>query len=165
MPISTSSGENCEVTSPVGRINFSHPGSACGRLAKMIDITQVLGQIDPGDPRAAQQLLPLIYDELKRLAVARMATERPDQTLQATALVHEAYARLVGTNADTRWENRGHFFGAAAEAMRRILVENARAKKAQKRCCGMDQMALTNISVEPHVPVEDFLDLHMRWNS
>ncbi|WP_339909894.1 sigma-70 family RNA polymerase sigma factor [Symmachiella dynata] len=126
----------------------------------MIDITQILGQIDEGDPHAANHLLPLIYDELRRLAAARMASERSDHTLQATALVHEAYARLVGSSNDTSWENRGHFFSAAAESMRRILVETARAKKAQKRSAPQNQLAMTNISVEPHIPIEDFLDLH-----
>lgn len=126
----------------------------------MINVTQILGQIDHGDPHSARQLLPLIYDELKRLATARMAAERPDHTLQATALVHEAYARLVGSNSDITWDNRGHFFSAAAESMRRILVENARAKKTKKRCVDPDQMAFTNIDIEPHEPPDDFLDLH-----
>lgn len=151
---------DCKVIASVWPTKTWHPGSSCCKLAEMINITQILGQIDLGDPRAAQQLLPLIYDELKRLAAARMAKERPDHTLQATALVHEAYARLAGTNGDAPWENRGHFFSAAAESMRRILVENARAKNCQKRCGAVDQMPLTNISVEPHVPMADFMDLH-----
>ena len=96
----------------------------------MPDITLVLAAIDAGDPRAASQLLPLVYDELRKLAAARMASERPDHSLNATALVHEAYLRLVG---DQQFENRGHFFAAAAEAMRRILVENARRKSRLKR--------------------------------
>ena len=95
----------------------------------MSDVTQLLGAIERGDPAAAEQLLPLLYDELRRLAAAQMAREKPGQTLDATALVHEAYLRLVG---DQHFENRRHFFAAAAEAMRRILVENARRKARRK---------------------------------
>ena len=95
----------------------------------MSDVTHPLLQIDAGDPSAAEQLLPLVYDELRTLAAAKLAHERPGQTLQATALVHEAYMRLVGGGESApTWENRGHFFAAAAEAMRRILVERARKK-------------------------------------
>jgi RNA polymerase sigma factor (TIGR02999 family) len=93
----------------------------------MSDVTRLLAQIETGDPSAAKQLLPLVYDELRKLAAARLAHEKPGQTLQATALVHEAYLRLVG-NATASWNNRGHFFAAAAEAMRRILIERARRK-------------------------------------
>ncbi len=100
----------------------------------MSDITQILSQIDSGDPSAADQLLPLVYGELRKLAAARLAQEEPGQTLQATALVHEAYLRLVGDeNSQPSWENRSHFFAAAAQAMRRILVETARRKKTLKR--------------------------------
>jgi len=99
----------------------------------MNDITRILSSIDRGDPQAAAQLLPLVYDELRKLAAARMAGERPDHTLQATALVHEAYLRLVDGDSEQNWDNRGHFFAAAAEAMRRILVENARRKRTIKR--------------------------------
>jgi RNA polymerase sigma factor (TIGR02999 family) len=91
------------------------------------DVTRLLGAIDHGDSKAAEELLPLVYDELRRLAAARMAQESPGQTLQATALVHEAWLRLVGSN-ESHWNSRGHFFGAAAEAMRRILLERARKK-------------------------------------
>jgi len=94
----------------------------------MSDVTRLLSAIDQGDPRAAEQLLPLVYDELRRLAARRLAQEKPGQTLDATALVHEAYVRLVDTDEDRRWNSRGHFFAAAAEAMRRILVESARRK-------------------------------------
>src|SRR5262245_53365798 len=94
----------------------------------MSDVTQILCQIESGDPSAAEQLLPLVYDELRKLAGARMAAESPDHTLQATALVHEAYLRLVDVERQQHWNSRGHFFAAAAEAMRRILVENARRK-------------------------------------
>src|SRR5688572_14069148 len=95
----------------------------------MSDVTRILSAIDQGDSHAAAQLLPLVYGELRRLAAAHMGREQPGQTLDATALVHEAYLRLVGPADEQRWENRGHFFAAAAEAMRRILVEAARRKK------------------------------------
>src|SRR5262245_25864227 len=102
----------------------------------MNDVTQILSQIESGDPSAADQLLPLVYDELRRLAAARLANEKPGQTLQATALVHEAYVRLVNIEQAQHWNGRGHFFAAAAEAMRRILVENARRKGSLKRGAG-----------------------------
>jgi RNA polymerase sigma factor (TIGR02999 family) len=98
----------------------------------MTDVTRILSAIEQGDPQAAAQLLPLVYDELRKLAAQRLAQEKPGQTLEATALVHEAYLRLVGERAQ-QWNSRGHFFGAAAEAMRRILVDNARRKQSQKR--------------------------------
>ena len=94
----------------------------------MNDVTRILSQVEQGDPTAAEQLLPLVYDELRKLAAQKMAQEEPGQTLQATALVHEAYIRLVDTDKAQHWNSRGHFFAAAAEAMRRILVENARRK-------------------------------------
>jgi RNA polymerase sigma factor (TIGR02999 family) len=95
----------------------------------MADVTHLLSAIDRGDEYAAAQLLPLVYDELRKLAAHRLARERPGQTLDATALVHEAFVRLVGTDDAHRWDGRGHFFAAAAEAMRRILIENARRKQ------------------------------------
>src|SRR5438876_5411470 len=98
----------------------------------MTDVTQILSAIEQGDAHAAAQLLPLVYDELRRLAAQRLAQEKPGQTLQATALVHEAYLRLVDVDEAQRWDSRGHFFAAAAEAMRRILVETARRKKRSK---------------------------------
>src|SRR5262245_33410682 len=98
----------------------------------MNDVTQILSLIESGDPSAADQLLPLVYDELRKLAAARLAQEKPGQTLQATALVHEAYMRLADVEKVQHWNSRGHFFAAAAEAMRRILVENARRKKRVK---------------------------------
>jgi len=98
----------------------------------MTDVTRILSAIEQGDPHAAEQLLPLVYDELRQLAAQRLAQEKPGQTLQATALVHEAYLRLVGGDPRQPWDNRGHFFAAAAEAMRRILVENARRKRGLK---------------------------------
>jgi RNA polymerase sigma factor (TIGR02999 family) len=99
----------------------------------MTDVTQILSQIEQGDPSATEQLLPLVYEELRKLAAARLAQEKPGQTVQATALVHDAYLRLVDVEKAQHWNSRGHFFGAAAEAMRRILVENARRKKSLKQ--------------------------------
>jgi len=95
----------------------------------MSDVTRILSAIEQGDPRASEQLMPLVYEELRRLAAQRMAQESPGQTLQATALVHEAYVRLIGGEQKKGWDSRGHFFAAAAEAMRRILIENARRKR------------------------------------
>src|SRR6266511_4373586 len=98
----------------------------------MSDVTRILSAIEQGDPHAAEQLLPLVYDELRRLASEKMDHEKPGQTLQATALVHEAYLRLVDAEKVQQWNSRGHFFAAAAEAMRRILVEQARHKRSAK---------------------------------
>ena len=105
-----------------------------GRLSAMNDVTRLLSAIEHGDPKAADQLLPLVYDELRNLAAQKLAHEKPGQTLQATALVHEAYVRLVGDGAG-RWDGRGHFFAVAAEAMRRILIDQAR-RKATRSCDG-----------------------------
>jgi len=102
-------------------------------LGGMADVTHILAAIEAGDRRAAADLLPLVYDELRKLAAARLAAEKPGQTLQATALVHEAYVRLVGGDQPQDWNGRGHFFAAAAEAMRRILVDRARAARCEKR--------------------------------
>src|SRR5215213_1458008 len=99
----------------------------------MSDVTRILERVHEGDPRAAEQLLPLVYEELRKLAAQKLAQEKPGQTLQGTALVHEAYLRLAGGSPDAPWDNRRHFFAAAAEAMRRILVENARRKDSLKR--------------------------------
>ena len=99
----------------------------------MTDVTRILSAIEQGDPHAAEQLLPLVYDELRKLAAQRPGQEKPGQTLQATALVHEAYLRLVDTEKVQHWDSRGHFFAAAAEAMRRILIDRAREKRAEKR--------------------------------
>src|SRR5262252_8287168 len=103
-------------------------------MGRMSEVTQILSAIEQGDPHAAEQLLPLVYDELRKLAARRMAEERADHTLEPTALVHEAYLRLVeGTQPHAGWDSRGHFFAAAAEAMRRILVDAARSRSAHKR--------------------------------
>jgi RNA polymerase sigma factor (TIGR02999 family) len=107
----------------------------------MSEVTRILSAIKQGDPDAAQRLLPLVYEELRKLAARRLAQERPGQTLQATALVHEAYLRLVGQEPGQGWEHRGHFFAAAAEAMRRILVEKARHKQAAKHGGSMQRSA------------------------
>src|SRR5687768_6694438 len=98
----------------------------------MGEVTHILAAIEQGDTHAAEQLLPLVYDELRKLAAARLAQEKPGQTLQATALVHEAYLRMVDADNAPRWNSRGHFFAAAAEAMRRILIETARRKRSHK---------------------------------
>ena len=98
----------------------------------MSEVTRILSALEQGDPQAAEQLLPLVYDELRKLAAQRLAEEKPGQTLQATALVHEAYLRLVDVDRAQRWNSRGHFFAAAAEAMRRILIDNARRKRRPK---------------------------------
>jgi RNA polymerase sigma factor (TIGR02999 family) len=125
----------------------------------MTDVTRILSAIGQGDPHAAAQLLPLVYDELRRLAAAQMAREKPGQTLNATALVHEAYLRLVGPADDQRWQDRGHFFAVAAEAMRRILVENARRKMRKKR--GGERVRVDLEAVAPAAPSldDDLLDL------
>lgn len=106
----------------------------------MNDVTRIMKAIQSGDPNAANQLLPLVYDELRRLAAQRLALEKPGQTMQPTALVHEAYLRLVGAEGQRRWDSRGHFFAAAAQAMRRILVENARRRKSLKRGGGRQRL-------------------------
>jgi RNA polymerase sigma factor (TIGR02999 family) len=103
------------------------------KLCTMSDVTQILSKIKSGDPKASGQLLPMVYEELRKLAAARMAGERPDHTLSATALVHEAYMRLVDVDQARHWDSRSHFFSAAAEAMRRILIDSARQKQSLKR--------------------------------
>src|SRR5213083_2989060 len=108
----------------------------------MHEVTRILSDVEQGDAHAAEQLLPLVYDELRQLAAQRMAQEKPGQTLQATGLVHEAYLRLVNVEQAQHWNSRGHFFAAAAEAMRRILVENARRKKAAKAGGGWQRQEL-----------------------
>jgi len=120
-------------------------------------MTRILGQIQQGDPHAAEQLLPLVYDELRKLAAEKMANERPGQTLQATALVHEAYLRLVDVKQAQRWNSRGHFFAAAAEAMRRILVESARRKRTEKHGGGLRRLNLDKMDALAAAPPEDLL--------
>src|SRR5947209_5394391 len=122
----------------------------------MDDLTHILHAIDAGDPRAAERLLPLVYDELRKLAAARMAGERPEHSLNATGLVHEAYLRLVGGQ---RFDGRGHFFAAAAEAMRRILVENARRKKATRHGGGLHRHDAAEVPIALPEPSEDLVAL------
>jgi RNA polymerase sigma factor (TIGR02999 family) len=124
----------------------------------MNDVTRVLSAIEQGDPQAAEQLLPLVYDELRKLAAQKLAQENPGQTLQATALVHEAYLRLVGAQ-DPGWNGRGHFFAAAAEAIPRILVENARRKKRLRHGGGVLRLDLDGIDLADAAPDEDLLAL------
>lgn len=115
----------------------------------MSDVTMILSRIEHGNPEAAEQLLPIVYDELRKLAAARLANESPEQTLQATALVHEAYIRLVDVEQAQRWDSRGHFFAAAAEAMRRILVESARRKSRTRHGGKVQRVELNPDLISP----------------
>jgi RNA polymerase sigma factor (TIGR02999 family) len=124
----------------------------------MNEVTRILSAIEQGDAHAADKLLPLVYDELRKLAAQRLAKEKPGQTLQATALVHDAYLRLVG-NQDPGWDSRGHFFAAAAEAMRRILVENARRKRRRKHGGGLVRIDLDEADLACRLPPDDLLAL------
>jgi len=124
------------------------------------EVTRILDALGQGEPKAARDLLPLVYAELRRLAARNLAGRAPGQTLQATALVHEAYLRLVGAGDDRPWDNRGHFYAAAAEAMRRILLDRARAKKRKKRGGGRRRQELdSNALLDPNAPADDLLDL------
>jgi RNA polymerase sigma factor (TIGR02999 family) len=115
---------------PLGTARVGDDAGAASKVVSMSDVTHILTAIEQGDAGASEQLLPLVYDELRKLAAQRLAREKPGQTLEATALVHEAYVRLVDTDSAPSWKDRGHFFAAAAEAMRRILIERARRKQA-----------------------------------
>lgn len=125
----------------------------------MHGVTRILSAIEQGCPQAADQLLPLVYDELRRLAAEKMAQEKPGQTLQATALVHEAYLRLVDVEKGQHWDSRGHFFAAAAEAMRRILTENARRKASIKRGGGRQRVDVDDLQLPMNSPPEQLLAL------
>jgi RNA polymerase sigma factor (TIGR02999 family) len=125
----------------------------------MSDVTRILSAMEQGDPHAAGQLLPLVYDELRRLAAQKLAGERPGQTFQATALVHEAYLRLVGPAGGPKWNGRGHFFAAAAEAMRRILVERARAKGRAKRGGDWQRVSFEELDVTTSVAPDQLVAL------
>jgi RNA polymerase sigma factor (TIGR02999 family) len=125
----------------------------------MSEITRILSAIEQGNPHAAEQLLPLVYDELRRLAAQKLAHERPGQTLQATALVHEAYLRLVDVERAQHWDSRGHFFAAAAEAMRRIVVETARRKQRAKHGGGRERVEVELADLPTRLPPEDLLAL------
>ena len=127
---------------------------------KMDQVTQIIERIEAGDPSSSHELLPLVYEELRKLARSRMANELPGQTIQATALVHEAYLRVAGDGDDELdWNSRGHFFGAAAEAMRRILIENARRKKTKKRGGGLRKIDFDSIDVA--IGMDDEMLLHV----
>src|SRR5204863_2471748 len=126
----------------------------------MSDVTHILSAIEQGDPKATEQLLPLVYEELRKLAAQKLAQEKPGQTLQATALVHEAYLRLVDAAKVQRWDSRGHFFAAAAEAMRRILVERARHRKSLKAGGGRRRLDLADVEPAMDVAGDDVLALH-----
>ncbi len=125
----------------------------------MTEVTRILSAIEQGDPHAAGQLLPLVYEELRKLAAAKLTQEKPGQTLQATALVHEAYLRLVDTDRAQQWNSRGHFFAAAAEAMRRILVENARRKQCKKRRGDRVRLDLDQFAAAISERPDDVLDI------
>jgi RNA polymerase sigma factor (TIGR02999 family) len=125
----------------------------------MSEVTRILSAIEQGDPHAAEQLFPLVYDELRQLAAHKLAQEQPGQTLQATALVHEAYLRLVDTDKVQRWDSRGHFFAACAESMRRILIDNARRKQADKRGGDWQRVDLDDVAVVAPERKDDVLAL------
>jgi RNA polymerase sigma factor (TIGR02999 family) len=125
----------------------------------MSEVPRILGAIQQGDPKAGEQLLPLVYQELRTLAAYKMSRESPGQTLQPTALVHEAWLKLVG-NEQQVWQNRAHFFGAAAEAMRRILIDNARRKQALRHGGGQRPLDIAEIEVASEVKDEELLDIH-----
>jgi len=130
----------------------------------MTEVTRILSRIEQGDPHAAEQLLPLVYDELRRLAAQKLANEKPGQTLQATALVHEAYVRLVDLDKAQHWNSRGHFFAAVAEAMRRILVERARRKKRRRHGGEWQRVDLDEADAVCLLPPDELLSLHEALN-
>src|SRR5262245_49519126 len=123
----------------------------------MSDVTRLLSRIESGDPPAAEELLPLVYDELRKLAAHKLAQENPGQTLQATALVHEAYLRLIGPSQREQWDSRGHCFAAAAEAMRRLLVESARRKQRQRQSIGKSGDDVEHCEAIVNVPVDEVM--------
>jgi RNA polymerase sigma factor (TIGR02999 family) len=145
----------------VQKPSAGHAFGLAGRYNRgvMKDVTRILSQIQSGDSSAAEQLLPLVYDELRKLAAAKLAQEKPGQTLQATALVHDAYIRLVDVEKVQHWDSRGHFFAAAAEAMRRILVESARRKGSLKRGAHLRRLNLDEGLSFGHQRPEDILSL------
>jgi RNA polymerase sigma factor (TIGR02999 family) len=139
---------------------YNHPQTLSSQdLRVMVNVTRILSAIEAGDLHAADQLLPLVYDELRKLAAQKLAQERPGQTLQATALVHEAYLRLVEVEKTQHWNSRGHFFAVAAEAMRRILVENARKKGRGKHGGGRQRVDLDAAQIAMEMPADHLLAL------
>jgi RNA polymerase sigma factor (TIGR02999 family) len=126
----------------------------------MNEVTRVLSAIEAGDPHAAEQLLPLVYEELRKLAAQKLAQEKPGQTLEATALVHEAYLRLVDVEKAQHWDSRGHFFAAAAEAMRRILIDQARRKQSQRQGSGRKRQPLEGVEIAVPEPSLDVLAIN-----
>jgi RNA polymerase sigma factor (TIGR02999 family) len=147
---------------PVRPAPGSGRGDASGSAratVPMNEVTRILSAIEQGDPHAAEQLLPLVYDELRKLAAARLSREKPGQTLQATALVHEAYLRLVDVDRAQAWNSRGHFFAAAAEAMRRLLVDKARQKHRLKRGRDLRRVDLDAVEVSVEEPPDDLIAL------
>jgi RNA polymerase sigma factor (TIGR02999 family) len=145
---------------PIGRTQESRKCFWFATISGMSEVTRILSAIDQGDPHAAEQLLPLVYEELRKLAAQKLAQERPGQTLEATALVHEAYLRLVDVERAPHWNSRGHFFAAAAEAMRRILVEQARRKQCAKHGGGRERAELRDALLIRHARDEDMLAIH-----
>jgi RNA polymerase sigma factor (TIGR02999 family) len=129
------------------------------KVVTVSEVTRILSAIEKGDHHAAEQLLPLVYDELRRLAALKMAAEKPGQTLQATALVHEAYLRLLGGDQAQQWDGRAHFFAAAAEAMRRILIENARRKKRLKHGGHLQRVDVDAVELPVPLPDDELLAL------
>ena len=130
----------------------------------MTEVTKILSAIEQGDAHAAEQLLPVVYDELRKLAAQKLTQEKPGQTLDATALVHEAYMRLVDNNQAQQWNSRGHFFAAAAEAMRRILIEQTRRKRRQKHGGGLQRVELDDAVDIADPPLQDLLELDEALN-
>jgi len=124
------------------------------------DVTHILDRAQQGDPKATEELLPLVYEELRKLAAARMANEAPGQTLQPTALVHEAWLRLVGNDGQAQFANRAHFFAAAAEAMRRILIDNARRKRAARHGGGQERLDVQEIEIAAAAKEDELLAVH-----
>ena len=141
------------------RIHYHHRYCQLFKAILITDVTHILSQIEAGDPSAAEQLLPLVYEELRKLAAAKLSQEKPGQTLEATALVHEAYLRLVNGNQVQHWNSRGHFFGAAAEGMRRILIENARRKLRGRHGGDLTRVDLDQAEFVATLPPEELLDL------
>src|SRR5438445_9688462 len=136
------------------------PSRGSGYFRCMGEVTQILNAIEQGDPQAAEQLLPLVYEELRKLAGQKLAQEKPGQTLQATALVHEAYLRLVDVEQAQHWNSRGHFFAACAEAMRRILVDQARRKLSLRRGGDLQRHPIDDREIEAPEPSVDVLAVH-----